>query len=105
MQLFDSTENPSPNIMKLSEALKAIVPTSVEADGAFSAAGVFVTKGKSHEKWPVCAFKSDRTTSKRIRYGFITVKTTTLIGLNSPRKNTTLPAIKYIEPGRAHILV
>ncbi|GFV10483.1 uncharacterized protein TNCV_1951321 [Trichonephila clavipes] len=39
-------------------------------------------------------FKADRTTSKRIRYGFITVKSTTLIGLNSPRKNTTLPAIR-----------
>ncbi|GFS70224.1 integrase catalytic domain-containing protein [Trichonephila clavipes] len=39
-------------------------------------------------------FKADRTTSKRIRYGFITVKSTPLIGLNSPSKNTTLTAIK-----------
>ncbi|GFS63979.1 hypothetical protein TNCV_1129501 [Trichonephila clavipes] len=44
---------------------------------------------KSHEKWHVRAFKADRTTSKRILYGFITIKSTTLIGLNSPRKNTT----------------
>ncbi|GFU52261.1 methyltransf_25 domain-containing protein [Trichonephila clavipes] len=58
-----------------------------------------------HEKWCVSGFKADRTTSKRIRYGFITVKSTTLIGLNSPRKNTTLPAIKCVEPGRTHILV
>ncbi|GFV37424.1 retrovirus-related Pol polyprotein from transposon 17.6 [Trichonephila clavipes] len=48
-------------------------------------------------------FKADRTTSKRIRYGIITVKSTTLIGLNSPRKNTTLPAIRSVEPGRTHI--
>ncbi|GFU41775.1 hypothetical protein TNCV_646911 [Trichonephila clavipes] len=42
-------------------------------------------------------FKADRTTSKRIRNGFITVKSTTLIGLNSPRKNTTLPAIRHSQ--------
>ncbi|GFT55745.1 uncharacterized protein TNCV_4736511 [Trichonephila clavipes] len=29
MQLFDSTENPSPNIIKLCDALKTIPPTSV----------------------------------------------------------------------------
>ncbi|GFT54218.1 retrovirus-related Pol polyprotein from transposon 412 [Trichonephila clavipes] len=50
-------------------------------------------------------FKADRATSKRIRYGFITVKSTTLIGLNSPRKNTTSPAIRFVEPGRTHIPV
>ncbi|GFU19677.1 hypothetical protein TNCV_2741131 [Trichonephila clavipes] len=50
-------------------------------------------------------FKVDRATSKRIRYGFITVKSTTLIGLNSPRKNTTLPAIRSVEPRRTHIPV
>ncbi|GFV80967.1 uncharacterized protein TNCV_2269511 [Trichonephila clavipes] len=50
-------------------------------------------------------FKADRTTSKRIRNGFITVKSTTLIGLNSPRKNTTLPAIRFDEPRRTHIPV
>ncbi|GFU94740.1 hypothetical protein TNCV_3386291 [Trichonephila clavipes] len=30
------------------------------------------------------AFKADHTTSKKIRYGFITVKSITLIGLKSP---------------------
>ncbi|GFT53264.1 uncharacterized protein TNCV_4233581 [Trichonephila clavipes] len=44
MQLFDSTENPSPNIIKLYDALKTILPTSVETERAFSAAGLFVTK-------------------------------------------------------------
>ncbi|GFS72472.1 uncharacterized protein TNCV_2116191 [Trichonephila clavipes] len=44
MQLFDSTENPSPNIIKLCDALKTIPPTSVEAERAFSAAGLFITK-------------------------------------------------------------
>ncbi|GFU01066.1 cytochrome P450 2F3 [Trichonephila clavipes] len=48
-------------------------------------------------------FKADHTTSKRIRHGFITVKSTTLIGLNNPRKNTTLPAIRSVEPRRTHI--
>ncbi|GFT80844.1 uncharacterized protein TNCV_2714741 [Trichonephila clavipes] len=43
MQLFDSTEYPSPNI-KFCDALKTILPTSVEAERAFSAAGLFVTK-------------------------------------------------------------
>ncbi|GFW12392.1 uncharacterized protein TNCV_816451 [Trichonephila clavipes] len=42
-QMFDTTENPSPNI-KLCEALKTSPRTSVEAERAFSAAGVFVTK-------------------------------------------------------------
>ncbi|GFU40330.1 hypothetical protein TNCV_4255131 [Trichonephila clavipes] len=66
---------------------------------------IYGLRGKSYEKWHVRAFKADRTTSKRIRYGFISVKFTTLIGLNSSRKNTTLPAIKSVEPGRTHILV
>ncbi|GFT71633.1 BED-type domain-containing protein [Trichonephila clavipes] len=44
MQLFDSTENPSPNIIKLCDALKTIPSTSVEAERSFSAAGLFVTK-------------------------------------------------------------
>ncbi|GFU76837.1 histone-lysine N-methyltransferase SETMAR [Trichonephila clavipes] len=44
MQLFNSTENPSPNIIKLCDALKTMPPTSVEAERAFSAAGLFVTK-------------------------------------------------------------
>ncbi|GFU78376.1 hypothetical protein TNCV_3545611 [Trichonephila clavipes] len=46
--------------------------------------------------------KADRSTSKRIRYGFITVKSTIRIGLNSPRKNTTLPAMRSVEPRRTH---
>ncbi|GFV69164.1 uncharacterized protein TNCV_803541 [Trichonephila clavipes] len=44
MQLFDLTENQSPNIIKLYEALRTIPPMSVEAERAFSAAGLFVTK-------------------------------------------------------------
>ncbi|GFW58178.1 uncharacterized protein TNCV_2743221 [Trichonephila clavipes] len=44
MQLFDSTENPSPNFIKLCEALKTITPTSFEADRAFYDAALFVTK-------------------------------------------------------------
>ncbi|GFS69405.1 uncharacterized protein TNCV_4012021 [Trichonephila clavipes] len=44
MQLFDSTENPSPNIIKLCYAIKTIPPTSVKAERAFSAVGLFVTK-------------------------------------------------------------
>ncbi|GFY08829.1 uncharacterized protein TNCV_4660221 [Trichonephila clavipes] len=44
MQLLDSTENPSPNFIKLCEALKTIPSTSVEAERAFSAAGLFVIK-------------------------------------------------------------
>ncbi|GFY24560.1 uncharacterized protein TNCV_1016061 [Trichonephila clavipes] len=42
IQLFDSTENPSPNIIKLCEGVKRIPQTSVEAETAFSAAGFFV---------------------------------------------------------------
>ncbi|GFS64529.1 uncharacterized protein TNCV_4137561 [Trichonephila clavipes] len=49
---------------------------------------------KSPKRIACVRFKVDRTTSKRIRYGFITVKSTTLIGFNNPRKNTTLPAIR-----------
>ncbi|GFX63801.1 uncharacterized protein TNCV_5032721 [Trichonephila clavipes] len=44
IQLFDSPENPSSNIIKLCEVLKTIPPTSVETERAFSAAGLFVTK-------------------------------------------------------------
>ncbi|GFW44492.1 hypothetical protein TNCV_1749211 [Trichonephila clavipes] len=53
---------------------------------------------KSLENSHVRAFKADHTTSKIIRYGFITIKSTTLIELNSPRKNTTLSAIRFVEP-------
>ncbi|GFW11718.1 uncharacterized protein TNCV_43531 [Trichonephila clavipes] len=60
---------------------------------------------KSLENSHVRAFKADRTTSKRIRYGFITIKSTTLIGLNSTRKNITLPAIRFVEPRRTYIPV
>ncbi|GFV50902.1 hypothetical protein TNCV_3921951 [Trichonephila clavipes] len=62
-------------------------------------------RGKKLREMACVRFKADRTTSKRIRYGFITVKSTTLIGLNSPRKNTTLPAIRSVEPRRTHIPV
>ncbi|GFT33120.1 hypothetical protein TNCV_1264811 [Trichonephila clavipes] len=44
MQLFDTTEIPSPNIIKLCDALKTIPPTSVEAERAFFSAGLFETK-------------------------------------------------------------
>ncbi|GFT15035.1 uncharacterized protein TNCV_4316171 [Trichonephila clavipes] len=44
MQLFDSTENPSPEVIKLCEALKTFPPTSVEVERALSAVGSFVTK-------------------------------------------------------------
>ncbi|GFT42079.1 uncharacterized protein TNCV_1668691 [Trichonephila clavipes] len=44
MQLFDSTENPSPSIIRLCEALQTIRTTSVEAEGAFSTARIFATK-------------------------------------------------------------
>ncbi|GFW41181.1 uncharacterized protein TNCV_842211 [Trichonephila clavipes] len=71
-------------------------------DGRFFLADV---RGKKPGKMACVRFKADRTTSKRIRYGFITVKSTTLIGLNSPRKNTTLPAIRSVEPRRTHIPV
>ncbi|GFW98831.1 uncharacterized protein TNCV_2837921 [Trichonephila clavipes] len=46
MQFFDSTENPSPNIIKLCEVFlkKNSSNASVEANRALSAAGLFVTK-------------------------------------------------------------
>ncbi|GFV25312.1 hypothetical protein TNCV_3084031 [Trichonephila clavipes] len=54
----------------------------------------------------VRAFKADRPTSKRIRNGFITIKSTTdLIGPQQSRKNTTLPAMRFVEPRRTHIPV
>ncbi|GFX31443.1 uncharacterized protein LOC103524116 [Trichonephila clavipes] len=70
-------------------------------DGRFFLADV---RGKKPREMACVRFK-DRTTSKRIRYGFITIKSTTLIGLNSPRKNTTLPTITFVEPRRTHIPV
>ncbi|GFT87770.1 hypothetical protein TNCV_798881 [Trichonephila clavipes] len=71
-------------------------------DGRFFLADV---RGKKPREMACVRFKADRTTSKRIRYGFITVKSTTLIGLNNPRKNTTLPTIRFVEPRRTHIPV
>ncbi|GFW89055.1 transposase [Trichonephila clavipes] len=50
MQLLDSTENPLPNIIKLCEALKKVSPTSVEAERAFSAARLFVTKLRTSDE-------------------------------------------------------
>lgn len=44
LQLFDSTTNRSSNIDKLAQALKTIPPSSVEAERAFSSAGLFITK-------------------------------------------------------------
>ncbi|GFU87795.1 uncharacterized protein TNCV_801391 [Trichonephila clavipes] len=43
-ELFDSIKNPSPNIIKLCKALKTSPPTSVKAERAFSAAGLFNTE-------------------------------------------------------------
>ncbi|GBM06532.1 hypothetical protein AVEN_150367-1 [Araneus ventricosus] len=44
LQLFDSTENRSSNIIKLGEALKTNPPTSAEAERVLSAGGLFITK-------------------------------------------------------------
>ncbi|GBN33479.1 hypothetical protein AVEN_61275-1 [Araneus ventricosus] len=44
LQLFDSTENISSNIIKLGEDLKTIPPTSSEDERAFSASELFITK-------------------------------------------------------------
>ncbi|GFS70790.1 hypothetical protein TNCV_1231951 [Trichonephila clavipes] len=60
---------------------------------------------RSPENCRVRAFKADRTTWKRIRYGFITIKSTTLIRHHGPRRNTTLPAIRFVELRSTHILV
>ncbi|GFU40854.1 hypothetical protein TNCV_2466561 [Trichonephila clavipes] len=59
MHLFDSTENSSPNIIKLCRALKTIPPMSIEAERAFSAAGLFVTKLRTRlsDKTPIMAKK------------------------------------------------
>ncbi|GBM01536.1 hypothetical protein AVEN_105532-1 [Araneus ventricosus] len=47
LQSFDLTENRSSNILKLSEVLKTIPPTSTEAEKVFSAAGFFITNLRS----------------------------------------------------------
>ncbi|GFS90019.1 transposable element Tc3 transposase [Trichonephila clavipes] len=70
--------------------------------------GGFSGRRKREKSPEICrgpAFKADHITWKRIRYGFITIKSTTLIGLRCPRKNTTLPAIRFVETRRTHIPV
>ena len=47
MALFEATGDKSKNISSIEEVLNTIPPTSVEAERAFSAAGLFVTKLRS----------------------------------------------------------
>jgi hypothetical protein len=44
MALFEATNNRPENLQKLFDALKTIPPTSIEAERAFSAVGIFITK-------------------------------------------------------------
>ena len=44
LEVFESTKERTNNISKLYEALKSVPPTSVQAEAAFSAAGLFITK-------------------------------------------------------------
>ena len=44
LSIFDATQELPPTLLKIHNALKSIPPTSVEAERAFSAAGLFVTK-------------------------------------------------------------
>ena len=44
LQLFDSTRNRSLNIIKIAQVLTSTHFSSVESEGAFSAAGLFITK-------------------------------------------------------------
>ncbi|GFT00017.1 hypothetical protein TNCV_4196871 [Trichonephila clavipes] len=76
------------------------------SDGGVTSGSEFVSRlevfladvrGKSPENSCGPAFKADQITSKRIRYGFITVQSTTLIRFHCPRKDTTLPAIRSVE--------
>ena len=46
LSVFEVTLERTNNVYKLNEALKTIVPTSVEAERAFSAAGLFITTSK-----------------------------------------------------------
>ena len=48
MALFEATGKKSKNISSIEEVLNTIPPTSVKAERAFSAAGLFVTKFRSH---------------------------------------------------------
>ncbi|GFV86333.1 hypothetical protein TNCV_1468961 [Trichonephila clavipes] len=89
--------------------------SSAQSDGGLTSGSEFASRlevfsgrrkrEKSPENCRGPAFKADRTTWKRIRYGFITIKSTTLIGFHCPRKNTTLPAIRFVEPRLTHIPV
>ena len=47
MALFEATGDKSKNISSIEEVLNTIPPTSVEAERAFSAVGLFVTKSRS----------------------------------------------------------
>ena len=47
MRMFDATKERTPNIMKLFESVQTVPATSVEAERAFSAAGLFITKIRS----------------------------------------------------------
>ena len=42
--LFDATGERTPRMLKIMRAIETIPPTSVEAERAFSAAGLFITK-------------------------------------------------------------
>jgi hypothetical protein len=44
MTLFEATKKRPENLEKLFKALKTIPPTSIEAERAFSSAGIFITK-------------------------------------------------------------
>jgi hypothetical protein len=44
MALFESTKKRPENLGKLFKALKTIPPSSIEAERAFSTAGIFITK-------------------------------------------------------------
>ncbi|GFS85902.1 hypothetical protein TNCV_1219121 [Trichonephila clavipes] len=93
----------SPSLTMSRNILKGVFLKGVDGGVTPGSEFAFLTGGfsgrRKREKAPrnglYVRFKADRTTSKRIRNGFITVKSTTLIGLNSPRKNTTLPAIRH----------
>ena len=44
LDLFDATGERTPRMLKIMRAIETIPPTSVEAERAFSAAGLFITK-------------------------------------------------------------
>ena len=47
LNIFEITLERTKNVSKLHQALKTIIPTSVEAERTFSAAGLFLTKIRS----------------------------------------------------------